>query len=101
MNKQEVRIECMTEILSELEISVTNDQIKQIVDDFSLHLEMENELSSYQHLGHKEECATCRRLESDVKQLEHDIEIYRKSVMYRRKTDTVYIENDTVMYEGR
>lgn len=101
MTKESIRVEIMSEILSELGISATNEQIKQITENFSSHIEMENELSSYQHIGHKEECIKCKRLESEIKQLERNIDIYRKSVMKRRNTDDVWIENGTVMYDGR
>ncbi|MFW6130531.1 MAG: hypothetical protein ACOC56_05040 [Atribacterota bacterium] len=101
MSKELIRIESMTEILDELGISATNEQIKQIVEYFLLHIEMENELSSYQHIGHKEKCSKCKILELEIKELESNIEVYRKSVMSRRKTDQVWIENDSVMYGGR
>ena len=101
MSKESLRIESMTEILDELGISATDEQVKQIVEDFSLHIEMENELSSYQHIEHKEECSKCKRLESEINELKSNIEVYRKSVMSRRNTDRVWIENDSVMYGGR
>lgn len=101
MSKETMRIESMTEILDELGISASEEQIKQIVEDFSLHIEMESELSSYQLIGHKEECSKCKRLESEINELKDNIEVYRKSVMSRRKTDQVWIENGSVMYGGR
>ena len=47
MSNESIRIECMSEILNEYGISATEEQIKQIVEDFYSHIEMEREMSSY------------------------------------------------------
>ena len=99
MSKQTIRIECLSEIFEELGIIATPEQIEKVVVDFSLHLEMENELSSYQHIGFKEDCSNCKKLEYKLKESEMENEVFRKSVMSRRKTDMVWIEDDSVMYE--
>jgi predicted nucleic-acid-binding Zn-ribbon protein len=101
MSKQEIRIECMSEIFEELGIIATKEQIEKVVEDFSTHIEMEGELSSYQHIGHKEECSKCKNLEYKLNESERQNEVFRKSVMSRRKTDSVWIEGDSVMYSGR
>lgn len=101
MSKQEIRIECLSEIFEELGIVATQEQIKTIVEDFSTHIEMESELSSYQHIGHKEECSMCKNLEYELNESKRENEVFRKSVMERRKTDRVWIEGDSVMYGGR
>lgn len=91
----------MSEILEELGIIVTKEQIEKIVEDFSLHIEMESELSSYQYIGRKEECSKCKNLEYKLSESERQNEVFRKSVMERRKTDRVWIDGDSVMYGGR
>lgn len=101
MLKQEIRIECLSEIFEELGIVATKDQIKTIVEDFSTHIEMESELSSYQHISHKEECSKCKNLEYKLNESERQNEVFRKSVMDRIKTDRVWIEGDSVMYSVR
>ena len=101
MSNESIRIECMSEILNEYGISATEEQIKQIVEDFYSHIEMEREMSSYQYIGQKEECSKCKIFEAEIKYLKNDIDVYRKSVMIRRKTDQVWIEKGSVMYGGR
>ena len=101
MSKNEIRIECMSEIFEELGITATQEQIEKVVEDFSTHIEMESELSSYQHIGHKEECSKCKNLEYKLSESERENQVFRKSVMERRKTDKVWIEGDSVMYSGR
>lgn len=99
MNNKEIRIECMSDILSEIDVDLTHEQIKKIVDDFSDHIEMENELSSYQHVGFKETCRECESLKYKLKESEKENEVFRKSVKQRRHADHVWIEGDTVKYE--
>jgi hypothetical protein len=99
MTKQELRIECLIEILDTVGISATLEQVEKISESFSLHLEMENELESYQYTGHKEECLKCKRLEDELKSANNTIKIYHNNVVKRRKTERVWIDGDTVMYE--
>lgn len=67
MSKQEQRTEALSEILDGLGIGIPADGIADIARDFSLHLEMEQEMSSYQHLGaHKEDCKECERLKNEL-----------------------------------
>ena len=99
MNYESERIESMTEILSELGIVATKEQIKQIVVDFSLNIEMEGELESYQHVGYKEECSKCKQLEYSLSVLRRENEVFSDSVKRRRHASAVWIEGDTVMYE--
>jgi len=101
MSKQEIRIECLSEILEEVGLTASKEQIEKIVNDFSMHLEMENELSSYQHVGYKEECSKCKILEDKLRVLEKENKVFSNSVKQRRKTDIVWIEGDYVMYGGR
>jgi len=94
----EIRIESLTEILETLGVTATQEQIKQIVEDFSLHIEMEHEMESYQHIGYKEKCSKCEKLEHDLKAVRKERDIYHKNVCIRRKTEDVWIEGDTVMF---
>jgi hypothetical protein len=99
MTKQEIRFECLSEIFEELGIVATQEQIKKVVEDFSLHIEMEGEMESHRHFGHKEKCAECERLKDKLKSEEEKVSIYHKSVCERRKTEDVWIENGTAMYK--
>ena len=88
----------MSEIFEELGIIATKEQIDKVVDDFSTHIEMESEISSYQHIGYKEECSKCKALEYKLNEAEREREVFRKSVMERRRTNNVWIEGDSVIY---
>jgi hypothetical protein len=101
MSKESIRIDCMSEILEELGISASNEQIKEIVDLFVGHLEFENEQDFNQFSGSVIECDKCKSMVSKINQLNSEIEIYKTSVKNRRKTDNVWIENGEVMYSGR
>jgi hypothetical protein len=95
---RDTRIEAMDDILAGLGIKVTPEQIETIVDDFSGHMDMESEMESYAHVGYKEPCRKCERLESQLRSITEERDIYHKNVCIRRKTTDVWIEGDTVMY---
>lgn len=95
---KEIRIESLTEILETLGVSATQEQIAQIVEDFSLHIEMESEMESYQHVSYKEKCSKCEKLEHELKVVRNERDIYHKNVCTRRKTEDVWIEGDAVMF---
>jgi hypothetical protein len=95
------RIEALTEILFDNGITATGEQIKRIAEDFSLNIEMEHEMESYQHIGHKEECSECKRLKAQISDLEDTINIHENSVKRRRNADTVWVDKHdrSVKYE--
>lgn len=101
MSKETDRIECLYEILNDIGVHLEENQVKKISEDFSLHFEMEHELSSYQHIGHKEKCQECEKLKSKLLSVEKERDIYHESVCKRRRVenDCVWIENGTVMYK--
>ena len=102
MNKETVRIECMTEILEGVGISANENQIKEIVSGFSGHIEMEVEQCNYQHVSSKKECLECEKLKFKIKQLEVEIEAYKKSVMKITHSESVRVERGEVkIYRGR
>jgi hypothetical protein len=96
---QEIRSEAMADILDGLGISATPEQIQSMVKDFSNHLDMEQEMSSYQHAGNKEECSKCKSLQSKIVDLEKENDVFRNSVKRRRHADRVWTQGDSVMYE--
>ncbi len=93
------RIECLSEILEEIGVKATSEQIKQIAEDYALHLEMESEISSYQFIGGSSKCEKCERLEKEIKRKESEILIYQNSIKKRRNAERVWLEGDAVMYE--
>jgi hypothetical protein len=98
MKNKDIRIESLTEILETLGVSATPEQISQIVEDFSLHIEMEHEMESYQHVGYVEPCKKCSSLQYELNAVKKERDIYHKNVCQRRKTEDVWIEGDTVMF---
>ncbi len=101
MSQKEIRVDCMSEIFEELGIIATKEQIEKIVEDFTYTLQFESEMSCYQHVGHKEDCINCKKLDLELNELKRQNEVFKKSVMKRRKTDSVWIEGDSVMYGSR
>lgn len=92
------RVECLHEILEVVGVKATTDQIKKIAEDFALHLEMENEIASYQFRGGSQECGSCERLRSEITQKDKELEVYINSVKRRRNASEVWLENDNVKY---
>lgn len=99
MSNNQIRIECMADLFEELQIKATPEQIESIVKDFMHHLDMEQEMSNYQHVGHKPECDKCRKMQSEIDELKYENKVFRNSVKQRRGAERVWIQNDTVMYE--
>ena len=93
------RIECLSEILEEIGLKATDEQIKQIAEDYALHLEMESEISSYQFVGGSSKCEKCERLEKQIKQKDSEITKYQNSVKKRRNAESVWLDGDDVRYE--
>ena len=93
------RIECLSEILEEIGVKATSEQIKQIAEDYALHLEMESEISSYQFVGGSQKCDECERLKKQVTQKEYEITKYQNSVKRRRNASDVWLDGNNVMYE--
>lgn len=102
MSYHDIRIEVMSNLLEDLQIKATPEQIEGLVKDFVLHMEMERELESYQHISHKDpECKKCKRLEGEIKDLSEQIDIYQEGVRRRRGATHVYVDKltRTVMYD--
>lgn len=93
------RIECLSEILEEIGVKATDEQIKQIAEDYALHLEMESEISSYKHIGGAEKCIECERLKEQISQKENEISKYQNSVKKRRNASSVWLDGNDVRYE--
>lgn len=99
MTKSEIRIEALNEIFDELGINLTPEQAQKIEKDFSLHIEMESEMSSYQHIGFKEDCKKCASLKSQLDEVKKERDVYHNSVKTRRGASRVWIEGDKVMFD--
>lgn len=93
------RIEAMQTIFDDEGITATEKQIKEVAEAYDLHIEMESEMESYQHIGGKITCGDCVSLKEQLNEAKKEIDIYRNSVMRRRNTEQVWTENDEVRYE--
>ena len=95
----QIHAEALADILDELGISLSVDQISVIAKEFYWHLENFNSMSLEGVRNHKEECAVCKSLKSEMKDMENQLGVFRKSVMQRRGASRVWIEGDEVKYE--
>lgn len=94
------RSEALSEILENMNISLTDIQIKELEEAFSLHIEMEAEMESYQHVSHVEKCIDCDTLKREISNLKSDISSYQDGVKRRHpQASHVYIENGDVKYD--
>lgn len=93
----EERIECLTEILEEIGIEATYSQVKQIAEDFALHIEMEREMASYGHTSlSPAKCGECEKLRNELKNSERQINIYNDFIKRDKKASFVYINGNEV-----
>lgn len=97
--ENKIRIEAITEILSDFGVVATQEQIASITDAFYNHVELESEINSHRYAGHKEECSNCKQLQAKLDEAKKEINVHEKSVMRRRKASKVWIEGDSVMYD--
>lgn len=94
------RIEALSEILENMNINLTDIQIKELEEAFSLHIEMEAEMESYQHVAHVDKCGTCEVLKKEIAGLKYEVEVYQKGVKKRHpRAAYVYVENGDVKYD--
>nr|WP_319268270.1 hypothetical protein [uncultured Draconibacterium sp.] len=90
------RIESLAQILEEHGVVANDEQIANIVDDFSLHIEMEAEIQSYGHIDRSGKCDKCEQLQKQLDIERGDSEAYRKFIMKDKQASWVGIENGTV-----
>lgn len=100
---EQIRIEALSQILQEVGLTATEEQIKQIAEDFGYHIEMEREMESHQFFGKNNSidvCSKCKDLERQLNEAKHAIRIYHNNVCERRNTTDVWIDKSTekVMY---
>lgn len=96
-----MRVEALSEILEEIGVSLSKEQIEQVAKDFGNHIDMEREVASYSvaFSGRDQPCRECESLKSKLKDAEKENEVFRNSVKQRRHADRVWIQGDSVMYE--
>ncbi len=99
MSNQEIRIECMSELFYEQGIAASTKQIEQIIEGFALHLEMENESASYQHVDKNPTCEKCEKHKKEIIRLKLEVGIYNEHIVKANKLDFAYIKNGKV--EGK
>jgi hypothetical protein len=90
------RIESLAQILEEHGVVANDEQIANIVDDFSLHIEMEAEMESYGHVDRSGKCDKCEQLQKQLDSERRDSETYRQFIKKEKRADWVGIDNGTV-----
>lgn len=98
-----LRADGLADMFEEMGIAATREQIEQISEDFAYGMDMEREMSMYQHIGApKEKCAKCVSLGDEIKGLRADIEVYKNGVKRRNPGAAhVYVEGGQVYYDLR
>lgn len=94
-----IREDALADIFQDLKILASFEQIEKLEEQFSYHLDMEQEFSAPTPSYRDFSCDKCKILENKIKELEKDIEVYRNSVKIRRNADHVWIDRGSVMYE--
>ena len=93
---KEERIESLAQILEEYGVIASDEQIASIVDDFSLHIEMEAEIESYGHVDRSGKCDKCDQKQKELEAERVDSEKYRQFIMKDKKANWVGISNGEV-----
>ena len=90
------RIESLAQILEEHGVAANDKQIASIVDDFSLHIEMEAEMENYGHIDQSGKCDKCEQLQKQIDTERVDSEAYRQFIKKDKRASWVGIENGIV-----
>lgn len=53
--KEKIRIECLSELLEGYGVSLPDEALARIADDFYHHIQMESEMDSYRHVDRNHE----------------------------------------------
>lgn len=84
-----IRIDSLCDIFAEYGVTATREQVELIEKDFSYHIDMEREMSNYQHSGG--ESFETKKLKERIKELERErdnvIMSFKKNVATRRGWD--------------
>ena len=96
--KEKIRIDSLSEILSDLGVVASHEQIVKIAEAFAETISMEYEIDSYQYVSNSQTCDNCEKLNRKLLESEREIDIYKENVKIRSKCDTVWIEGRTVKY---
>jgi len=82
MGQQDIREEALSNILEEMDIKLTKEQISTIAKDFADGLEMEREMYATPFINSKPVCEECKRLKSQLNQFEAKENRLRKYYSY-------------------
>lgn len=76
---EKIRCDSMADMMQELGITATREQIEQLTKDFVEGLEIEREIYNTQFRNSKPpECEQCKILKRKISELQNDEESYRK-----------------------
>lgn len=91
-----IRNEILADIFEEHGVKATDEQIKNISDDFSMHLESEKEMESYAHININPSCDRCNELEKQLKNEKADSIAYYKFIKKIKNARSVWVNNGIV-----
>ncbi len=94
---QRIRVDCMADMFEEQGIVATREQIEAITKDFAYHMDMEREMDSYAHAGPMA-CDKCKSKDAKLKDLEDELNTFKKGLRRHKKADAVWLEGDTIVY---
>ncbi len=96
MSRENIRTQILAELMDEVGIKATEDQIKSIAKDFAGSLEFETEMDIYSHVGGAIECEQCASFKSEVKILKIENDAYNMVIKKITKADAVWVDNGVV-----
>lgn len=99
--KQQIRIECLSELLGDLGYRLSLSELEAVVDGFVGHLETEGEMEHNMHHSTSIECSECTKLKAKISKLEKDIRTYRTSIMNMHNATDCVIDFGVVMVEKK
>jgi hypothetical protein len=97
----QIDYDAMAEILSENGITATDEQIKDITDQFINHRQCLSDMESEQFRGSFSECESCKNLKEQIKDLQHDHDIYKQFARKKAGDKPVFIRGGDIMFDNR
>ncbi len=77
---ESIRSDVLSDMLEELGVKLSTEQIDQLANDFYGHLMMEREMASYQFIG-PSECHDCKKKQKRIDKLEERERILERGVI--------------------
>lgn len=98
MKSKQENIDALRECLEEVGIELTSEQAETVCVAFEWHLDMMRDMEMSSVARYIPECQKCKRLESDLKDMTRERDVYHNSVCARRNTKDVWISGNDVRF---